>query len=49
MVKKLKPKSTPTCQSPDRHVAALVCGYPLPCPWHTVLVVIGEKRGDKKD
>lgn len=25
-----------TCQQPDRHEPGLTCGYPLPCPWHTV-------------
>ena len=27
-----------TCKRPDRHVATLICGYPLPCPWHTVVL-----------
>lgn len=26
-----------TCKKPDRDVPALVCGYPLPCPHHTVV------------
>lgn len=26
------------CNQPDRHVPAMKCGYPLPCPWHTVIV-----------
>lgn len=26
------------CRRPDREVPALVCGYPLPCPWHTVTI-----------
>lgn len=34
-----------TCQSADRDVPALVCGYPLPCPYHSVVVVIERKRG----
>ncbi len=25
-----------TCAQPDRHVPKLVCGYPLPCPHHTL-------------
>ena len=25
-----------TCKHPDRDIAKLLCGYPLPCPWHTV-------------
>lgn len=24
------------CQHPDRDVPALKCGYPFPCPYHTV-------------
>lgn len=28
----------PMCQKPDRHVPKLTCGYPLPCPYHTVIV-----------
>jgi hypothetical protein len=26
------------CRHPDRDVPKIVCGYPLPCPYHTVLV-----------
>ena len=26
------------CQKPDRDVPELVCGYPIPCPWHTVII-----------
>jgi len=26
------------CQRPDRDVPGLMCGYPLPCPWHTVTI-----------
>ena len=26
------------CTKPDRDCPELVCGYPLPCPWHTVTV-----------
>ena len=29
---------TRTCRHPDRDCAKLMCGYPLPCPWHTVIV-----------
>lgn len=32
-----------TCQRPDRDVPGLVCGHPLPCPYHTaVLDTTGE-------
>lgn len=26
------------CEQPDRDVPKLVCGYSLPCPWHTVII-----------
>lgn len=26
------------CKHPDRHVPGIVCGHPLPCPYHTVIV-----------
>lgn len=26
------------CQKPDRDVPETICGYPLPCPWHTVTI-----------
>ncbi len=33
-------EATVTCRSPDRHEPKLTCGYPLPCPHHSVVVVI---------
>ncbi len=27
-----------TCRHPDHDNAKLMCGYPLPCPWHTVII-----------
>ena len=41
--KKKKPKNNPEvpegfCRRPDRDVPELVCGYPLPCPWHTATI-----------
>ncbi len=24
-----------TCKHPDRDCPKLLCGHPLPCPWHT--------------
>ncbi len=27
-----------TCRSPDRGFPKLVCGHPLPCPWHTARI-----------
>ncbi|KKN09208.1 hypothetical protein LCGC14_1049030 [marine sediment metagenome] len=29
------------CKQPDRNCPGLVCGYPLPCPWHTVVIEEG--------
>lgn len=29
------------CNKPDRDVAGMKCGYPLPCPWHTVVIEQG--------
>lgn len=26
------------CAHADRHNAKLVCGYPIPCPFHTVMI-----------
>lgn len=26
------------CQKPDRDVPGIICGYPLPCPYHTVVI-----------
>ena len=27
-----------TCRQPDHDEPRIVCGYPLPCPWHTVTI-----------
>ena len=26
------------CQRPDHDISSLVCGAPLPCPYHTVII-----------
>ncbi len=31
-------KQTLTCKRPDRDFPKLTCGYPLPCPYHTVSI-----------
>jgi len=31
-----KKSRVPTCRHPDRDSPKLLCGYPLPCPYHTV-------------
>ncbi len=30
--------TTVRCERPDRHVPKLMCGHPLPCPHHTVVI-----------
>jgi hypothetical protein len=30
-----------TCRQPDRDEPRIVCGYPLPCPHHTAVLVAG--------
>ena len=30
------------CKRPDRDFPELICGYPLPCPWHTVRIHLGK-------
>jgi hypothetical protein len=27
-----------TCRHPDRDEPRIMCGYPLPCPWHTAVI-----------
>ena len=29
-----------TCRQPDCDCPKLLCGHPLPCPWHTALIDI---------
>jgi hypothetical protein len=31
-------KNALRCKQPDHDVPGIGCGYPLPCPWHTVIV-----------
>lgn len=26
------------CKKPDRDFPGLICGFPLPCPYHTVII-----------
>lgn len=33
----MRPKRT-TCNKPDREAPGIICGHPLPCPWHTVVI-----------
>ncbi len=35
-----KKKKVEFCTSPDRHVPKIKCGYPLPCPYHTVVAEV---------
>ncbi len=39
-----KPKERRTCAQPDRHEPRIRCGYPLPCPYHTLVVEAGRRR-----
>ena len=32
-----------TCRHPDRDSPKLMCGYPLPCPYHTVTIDLSSK------
>lgn len=43
ILKKLYPYYPLVSQRPDRHVPALKCGYPLPCPYHTVMIRLKRK------
>ena len=31
-------KRRPSCRHPDRDSPKLMCGYPMPCRWHTVII-----------
>jgi hypothetical protein len=31
-------KRVKTCRHPDRDSPKLMCGYPLPCRWHTAVI-----------
>lgn len=31
------------CKQPDRDVPKIVCGFPLPCPYHTVVIDASNK------
>lgn len=31
------------CQHPDRDATNLVCGFPLPCPFHTVVADVAKQ------
>lgn len=32
------------CTKPDRDVPRLLCGYPLPCPWHTATIELADNK-----
>lgn len=36
--------SRTTCNQPDRHEPRIKCGYPLPCPHHTLVVDLAPKK-----
>jgi len=31
-----------TCRHPDKDCAKLLCGHPLPCPWHTARIELDK-------
>jgi hypothetical protein len=31
-----------TCRHPDRDQPKMMCGYPLPCPYHTAVIRDGD-------
>jgi len=35
-----------TCRAPDRDVPSLICGYPLPCPWHTAIIDVSDEPAE---
>lgn len=39
----MKKVSEGFCNKPDRDVPGIVCGYPLPCPYHTIIMDMGTK------
>ena len=30
------------CNKPDRDVPEIICGFPIPCPYHTVIIDLKE-------
>ncbi len=34
----------PLCKQPDRDEPRIECGYPLPCPHHTITVDLTKKK-----
>ncbi len=34
----------PFCQQPDRDEPRIKCGYPVPCPHHTITVDLTKKK-----
>lgn len=32
-----------TCKHPDRDSAKLMCGHPLPCPYHTAILHVNKR------
>lgn len=43
----MRKKDNLTCKRPDRHVPGIVCGYPIPCPHHTIVLNENEIKDEK--
>lgn len=39
---KSKMRSRRLCVCPDRHNPSFLCGHPLPCPYHTIIIEYEE-------
>ena len=43
-----KKKDRMYCDQPDREFPKMKCGYPLPCPWHTIIIEKGAIKSPMK-
>lgn len=34
------------CKSPDRDGSGLICGHPLPCPYHTAIIDVARSPAE---
>jgi len=40
-------QKTLTCEKKDHDGFDLICGYPIPCPWHTVIIDLTNKTENR--